>query len=107
MSIIEAMAMGVPVVATRVGAVPDLISNGSNGLLVDAASPSAIADAVGLLFDSPSLRNSISHAAHNMVNAKYSYEVICSAIMRIYEDLLTKAPLSPEAKGLSKDAAAA
>lgn len=107
MSIIEAMAMGLPVVATRVGAVPDLISNGSNGLLVDAANSSAIADAIGLLFNNPSLRNSISHAAHNMVYANYSCEMICSALMRIYEDLLAKAPRSPEAKGLSKDAAGA
>jgi glycosyltransferase involved in cell wall biosynthesis len=55
MSIIEAMGAGLPVVATRVGAVPDLISHGQNGLLVDAASPLAIADAVGSLFANPGM----------------------------------------------------
>src|ERR1700688_3750339 len=50
MSVIEAMAAGLPVVAARVRSFEDLISDGHNGLLVQAASPSAIADGVMKLF---------------------------------------------------------
>jgi glycosyltransferase involved in cell wall biosynthesis len=88
MSIIEAMAAGLPVVATRVGAVPDLISHGQNGLLVDAASSAAIADAVSSLFANPSLARSIASAGREMVCNQFSYETICSALMQMYRDTL-------------------
>jgi glycosyltransferase involved in cell wall biosynthesis len=94
MSIIEAMAAGLPVVATRVGAVPDLISDGHNGLLVDAANPSAIADAVSSLFNNARLRNSMASAAREMVRKQFSYELICSALLQMYRDVLSSAPRS-------------
>lgn len=87
-SIIEAMAAGVPVVASRVGAVPELISHGHSGLLVEAASAVAITDAVITLFTDARLRNSISLVAREMVLKQFSWQTICSTLMRMYHDLL-------------------
>jgi len=104
MSIIEAMAAGLPVVATRVGAVPDLISDGRNGLLVDAADPSAIADTVSKLFNSDTLRNSIASLSREMVHKQFSYDMICSALVEMYRDVLSRAPSSRVPKASCEDA---
>jgi glycosyltransferase involved in cell wall biosynthesis len=87
-SILEAMAAGVPVVATRVGAVPELILDGHSGLVIDKADPSAIADAVICLFRSAELRNSIACAAREAVWKKFSWETICSALIQMYRQVL-------------------
>ncbi len=53
--LVEAMAMGRPVVATRVGGIPDLITDGENGLLVEPHSPPQLAAAIQTLADDPEL----------------------------------------------------
>ncbi len=88
MSVIEAMAAGLPVVAARVKSFEDLISDGRTGLLVEAANPSAIADAVIKLFENDSLRNSIASVAREMVCRLYSWETICITLMRMYREVL-------------------
>lgn len=93
-SIIEAMAAGVPVVATRVGAVPELFSDGHNGLIVETANPSAIADAVISLFTNAKLRNSISRAARETACKQFSWETICSALIQMYRDVLDSEAVS-------------
>jgi len=88
MSIIEAMAAGLPVVAARGGAVGDLISDGHNGLLVDTANPAAIAEAIGVLFTNAGLRSSITSTASEMVCKKFSWETICASLMEMYRNIL-------------------
>jgi glycosyltransferase involved in cell wall biosynthesis len=87
-SIIEAMTAGVPVVATRVGAVPEVISEGKSGLIVESNNPSAIADAVIKLLSDSELRNSMSLAARDMIWKRFSWETICSALMQTYREVL-------------------
>jgi glycosyltransferase involved in cell wall biosynthesis len=97
MSVIEAMAEGLPVVAVAGGALPDLISDGSNGLLVAPGNPAAIARAVENLITSDRLRKSIVCDARKIVCKKYSYESICSLLMEIYHGVLSSPFVSGEA----------
>lgn len=65
--ILEAMAAGLPVIATKVGAVPEIISNGQNGVLVNIKDPKTIAEAILFLYEDKSFyekieRNSVSTA---------------------------------------------
>src|SRR5581483_8466125 len=54
--LVEALAVGTPVIATRVGGVPEIVTDGENGLLVPPNDPDALAGAVRRFFDDPELR---------------------------------------------------
>lgn len=66
-SVLEAMASGIPVVSTRVGGVPYLIDDGITGVLVPARDYRAMADAILKLLENPSLRRTMVKAAHEYV----------------------------------------
>ncbi len=95
-SIIEAMVAGLPVVATRVGAVPELITHGRTGLIVETADPEAIAAAVHELFLNPGIRNSISHSAREAVKQQFSWNTICSTLIRMYSGAPEAGAVLPE-----------
>jgi len=86
-SVVEAMAASVPVVATRVGVVPELITDRRSGLLVDTNNAQAIADAIGELFRNAALRHSIASAARGTVGSQFSWETICSSLIRMYQNV--------------------
>jgi len=58
--LIEGMARGVPVIASRVGGIPDIVADGVNGILIEAQSPGAIVDAVRGLAADPTLMRRLS-----------------------------------------------
>ncbi|MFQ6102748.1 MAG: glycosyltransferase [Candidatus Glassbacteria bacterium] len=70
--LIEAMASGVPVVATRITGIPELISDGQNGILVRAGESEALASALLTLYENPSLRERFSLSSRKKVEEEYS-----------------------------------
>jgi glycosyltransferase involved in cell wall biosynthesis len=62
-AVVEALAVGTPVVATAVGGVPELVRDGENGLLVPPADPDALAAAIRRLVSDPGLRERLATAA--------------------------------------------
>jgi glycosyltransferase involved in cell wall biosynthesis len=62
MAVAEAIACGRPIVAAKVGAIPELVDHGRNGLLVEPADPASLASAIDQLAKNPSLRRSMSRA---------------------------------------------
>jgi glycosyltransferase involved in cell wall biosynthesis len=84
MSIIEAMAHGLPVIATRVGAVPDAVIDGETGLLVPVASPDDLALALQRLVDSPDERRRLGSRARQRFEAKFDLETFHARIRAIY-----------------------
>jgi len=90
-AMLEAMAMGVPVVATRVGGIPEVIQDNVNGLLVECRNPEMLAGAIKQLIDDNSLREKIGGAGHEKVKCSFSREAICSQYEQLYVDLLRNA----------------
>jgi glycosyltransferase involved in cell wall biosynthesis len=66
-TVVEALAVGTPVVATAVGGVPELVRNGENGLLVPAGDADALADAIRRLVSEPGLRERLAERASGSV----------------------------------------
>jgi glycosyltransferase involved in cell wall biosynthesis len=71
-AVIEAIACGLPVVATRVGAIPEMVTDGVNGYLVPARQPRALAEAIGALVKHPGRRHPMGR--HSRVLAQQSYD---------------------------------
>jgi len=72
MAMLEAMLCGVPVVASAVGGIPDVIQQGNNGILVRPGSAKDISEAISLLYKNRILRHRIGAAARVTVRTKYS-----------------------------------
>jgi len=72
--ILEAMACGTPVLATPVGAIPDVIKDGETGFLLKSNDPKQIADKIIELLNKPELLEKVSKNAYNYVRENFSYE---------------------------------
>ncbi len=81
-SVLAAMARGVPVVATRVGGVPDLLVNGS-GMLVEPQNPEALAASVRLVLSDAVLRKSLAQKARAEL-PKYTVSAMAERVLSVY-----------------------
>jgi glycosyltransferase involved in cell wall biosynthesis len=83
-AVAEAMASGVPVVATAVNAVADLVEPGVTGLLVPPGRPDLMATAVGYLLNSPAEAARMARAARSRIGARYGVSALRSALEAAY-----------------------
>jgi len=86
--ILEAMASGLPIVASKVGGVPQIIKDGENGYLIEPTRPDQIAEKVLLLLENHDLRDAISR--NSIQKAKdYSWENVVWRLEEVYESCLS------------------
>lgn len=86
-SALEAMAEGLPVVATTIGGLPELVENGHTGLLVPPQDVEALAKALRRLISDPKLRRSMGSAGRNRVVEQFSVRSMVAKIESIYDSL--------------------
>ena len=89
-AVLEAMAAGLPVVASAVGGVPELIADGRTGCLVPAGDAEALAHRICVLMDDPALGTRLGLAARAEVQARYSFPRMVSAMEALYVHELAK-----------------
>lgn len=87
-SVLEAMAAGLPVVVSDVGAIPEFVKDGVNGFIVKAGDAGAIAAKIATLAMDGDLRGSIGKSNRELVRQKYDMPIIAGMLDRIYQGLL-------------------
>lgn len=88
--VLESMAAGAAIVATRVGGTPEAIADGVNGLLVAPGDPRALAAAVARFLENPRLAEALGRAARRTIEERYSVERMIHATEQLYADLLAR-----------------
>jgi glycosyltransferase involved in cell wall biosynthesis len=87
-SLLEAMAVGRPAVATRVGAIPEVVTEGVNGLLVEPCDPPLLAASMRQVLNDPVMQERFSRNAVQRVTAEFGIDVMVRSVERLYEDVL-------------------
>jgi phosphatidylinositol alpha-1,6-mannosyltransferase len=86
-SIAEASACGVPVIAGRSGGIPAAVRDGETGLLVDAERVEAVSEAIARLLDDPALRGRLGTAGRRAVESHYNWDRVTSNLRTIGHEL--------------------
>jgi glycosyltransferase involved in cell wall biosynthesis len=89
-ALLEAMAAGLPVVATAVGGTPEVVIDGVTGFLVPPRDPEALADAILRLLRDPDLRQRMGEAGRARVTEHFSVEQMVRKTEALYEQLLAE-----------------
>ena len=91
-ALLEGMASGLPVVATSVGAVPQVVQDGQTGLLVEPEDPKALGEAIARLLADPDEREAFGVAGRMRVMEHFSARRMASDYMAVYRDALAARP---------------
>jgi len=87
-ALLEAMACGLPAVATRVGGNPEVIDDGRNGYIVESEDANALAERLSDLLDNQQVRADMGRMARSTVEDRFSDEQMIARVVREYESLL-------------------
>jgi glycosyltransferase involved in cell wall biosynthesis len=91
--VLEAMAAGIPVVASAVGGIPDQIRHNKEGLLVPAGDPAALAEALLELLQDPDRARSLGEAALRRADSEFNHATMVRRIEAVYHAVLGRPPL--------------
>jgi glycosyltransferase involved in cell wall biosynthesis len=86
---LEAMATGLPVLATRVSAVPEVVRDGETGVLVPAADANALSAAMGELAADPARRRALGATGRRRVRAEFGLERMIEETLAVYAGLFS------------------
>ena len=87
--ITEAMAAGLPVVATDIAGIPEQVVDAETGLLVPTGDPEAVAESLDELLSDPERRNQFGTRARERVN-RFSGDRMCADLDSLYRELLAR-----------------
>ena len=88
MTILEAMASKVAIIATRVGAIPQVIKHGINGILLDSGDYEGLAREICFLMDQPNKRKALFEQAYKDVCENFSASKMADQYTKIYQEIL-------------------
>jgi glycosyltransferase involved in cell wall biosynthesis len=86
--LVEAMATGLPLIATRVGGIPEIVREGQNGLLVPPDDPEALANAAERLITDAALRQAMAATSRSMAEREYDLEAYARGYLDLYQKLV-------------------
>jgi glycosyltransferase involved in cell wall biosynthesis len=84
----EAMSCGTPVIATKAGALPEIVGDNGAGILVPPEDPPALAGAIRRLLVDEELRKEMGIAARKRIEEAFSWDVAAKKTLEVYEEVL-------------------
>ncbi|WP_457571188.1 glycosyltransferase family 4 protein [Desulfovulcanus sp.] len=87
MAVLEAMALGKPIIASRMGGLPELVEKGKTGLLFEAGNVEELKEKMLFLWKNKDLRYEMGHAAREKAEREFSLKKHCEDLLRIYRRL--------------------
>lgn len=87
-AVLEALSTGLPVVTTRVGGIPEVITNGKNGFLVETSNPEELADRTSSLLEDPRKASKMGRKGRKVVEEKFDWRHIVEEVVEIYSEAL-------------------
>jgi glycosyltransferase involved in cell wall biosynthesis len=88
LAIAEAMACGIPVVATQVGSIPEVVSHGETGLLVPARDTQALYQAIAQLLEDDHLAQQMGQAGQKRAETLFRWQIAAQHMLDLYRELL-------------------
>ncbi|MGO9269601.1 MAG: glycosyltransferase [Terriglobia bacterium] len=102
-AILESMAAGVPVVATRVGGSPEVVRHGETGLLVPADDEDALVEAIEELVTQPELRRKCGRQARELASACFGFDQVRGQFEQLYRDVLAEKGWKPRRQSAARE----
>lgn len=92
LALMEAMAVGLPIISSAVGAIPSYVTSGHNGILIAKNSLSAqmIANAIEIIYTSPRLRINLAKNAESTIHEFYDWDKTARELEKVFKDLAKK-----------------
>ena len=87
---LEAWAAGKPVIGVRAGAIPSVVDEGRDGLLVPYGDPESLAQAILILLADPARRAAMGQAGQRKVRDHYTWEIFADRVRKVYQKVLTR-----------------
>ena len=84
-SALESFSVGTPVIASRIGGLPELIEEGKNGFLFESGDPDDLAEKISYLYENPDKTLEMGKYAHKCIDEKYGHQKHYERLMEIYE----------------------
>lgn len=85
--VLEALACGTPVIATRVGGIPEQILHGETGFLVSPGNPQEMAEKIEILLENPDLLQKMGYAAREHAQKEFDIDIMVDRYLTWYEDI--------------------
>lgn len=89
-SLLQAAACAIPIVASRTGGIPEIVHHGNNGLLVEPGNSADLATACNAVLDDPNRASAMGRAGVALVHREYSTATMAAGNLRVYLELLDK-----------------
>ena len=100
---VEAMAAGLPVIATRAGALPEIVEDGVTGILVDRGDVDGLAGALRTLLDDPERRAAMGRAGRKRVEELFDWDVLAERLASHYEAIVAPGQTGRQRRTASAD----
>lgn len=87
LAVLESMALGTPVICSKVASLPELVLDGVNGFLVAPNSPGQIAEKIQILRNNPGLAEEMGRRGREMIKKKFTWDMVARRCIRAYRDI--------------------